>query len=870
MSDTIDILEATGEELLLDAVVFGGAVGLILLTRKIVAYFQGGAAPKPAPPIDTTFADNVLKDLTTDLKLDPTATGDQGKEDRHRGFFIYRRALNLGIADATLRQPQAADKLKQQVKAEFIHVNNFLDERLWPDNANRGVYFGGTDLRGLDPRHLDLGNFIGVLTTDPPPTTEKDAVAAKNPTPTQVQTLHELDRRNMRVKGIVWRAAALHDVWTGSGTDSKLQIFALTELLDRRLRTVERLHYQASSGATSGGFGSSFLSRDKVFITDGRSSEFNGWYDDSRHRIFEAPSMPRSTTLNVGLAVPVKSSPPTSPPLMDVRDTLAGALRDLKLLVNDPGSPRFNVGATTLSAWYQNQTTDEFDWNVWPGTRLKEPLLTHPDPDDPKKIISFPSEWKRVDDTPTARGYGWIMKPRNFATEAIKELFVVASQDLWDRSWLHADGVMSALHLEALFFGLRRRKALELDIQKTADERQKEEAAAKALQDEEQKLDEEEKNQKSQLNLPGLKQTIADAIERRLDEIALRKFEIFKIRISQQGAQEDELNKIFNELPKNFSLALDDYFEVRRGIVRAANGIMRTGRTDHFENIAVPFDDLQIGDQVLYETSPVLQALGSNGWEFPTVMITELDSLPPGKKLDPKKLTVQGFNTAELDQPSFQLLLAKSIDNTLNAVRKFIQQSFAKEKAKAQAGGKPFDPPEKFLWDPGLMSQDEVFRNDRGTLRLWNPYDDKWDEPGPWWVWLSLKAPMWHDSFPVPIEKTLAKVPRGFVWLGTTLLFERNGDASTSNSIPVGPGFKEPDWLDITDEDSVGDPKLTIFAPLFEPVGGWINYFTAKAKDKNAKRGPRLLPVLSDSSWFPGLAQKDSQVRVIRPQLKKQ
>jgi hypothetical protein len=865
MADITEVLEDIGEEILLTAVVFGGAVGLIVVTRKIVKHFQGSAAPKPPPPIDTTFADTALKDLTTDLKLDPTASGEQGKEDRHRSFFIYRRALDLGIADATLRQDPGLEKLKQQVRAEFIHVNNFLDERLWPDNANRGEYFGGTDTHGLDPRHLDLGNFIGVLITDPPPTTEKDAVSAKTPTPTQVQTLHELDRRNMRVKGIVWRAAALHEVWTGVGTDSNLQKFALTEILDRRLRTVERLHYEASSGATSGGFGTSFLSRDKELITDGRSSEFNGWHDDTRHRIFEAPSMPRLTTLNVGLLIPVQSSPPVITPVMELRDTLRAALIDLKLLVNDPGSPRFNVGATTSSAWYQNQPTDEFDWNVWPGTRIKEPLLEKA-PNEP-----FPKEWVQVADTAAARGYAWIMKPRNFATEAIKELFVVfPPQDVWARSWLHADGVMSALHLEALFFGLRRRKALELDIKKTAEERQTEEEAAKALQDEEQKLDAEERSLKAQLNNPGLKQAIVEAIEKRLDEIAKRSFEIFLQKNSQRGAQEAELNKTFNELPKKFSLALDDYFEVRRGIVRAENGIMRPGRTDHFENTAVPFDDLQIGDQVLYETSPVLQALGSNAWEYPTVLITELDSLPPGKKLDPKKLTVQGFGTAELGQPSFQLLLAKSIDNTLNAVRRFIQTSFAKEKAKAQSAGRPFDPPEKFLWDPGLMSQSEVSENDRGTLRLWNPYDDKWDEPGPWWVWLSLKAPMWHGSFPLPVEKTLAKVPHGFVWLGTTLLFERDGEAIPSKALPIGPGFKEPDWQDVTDEGGTADPKLTIFAPLFEPEGGWINYFIAKAKDKNAKRGPRLLPVMSDRSWFPGLVQNDSKVRVIRPQLKKQ
>src|SRR6266481_2467160 len=99
MADNTEVLEDIGEEILLTAVVFGGAVGLIVVTRKLVKHFQGSAAPKPPPPIDTTFADTALKDLTTDLKLDPTASGEQGKEDRHRSFFIYRRALDLGIAD---------------------------------------------------------------------------------------------------------------------------------------------------------------------------------------------------------------------------------------------------------------------------------------------------------------------------------------------------------------------------------------------------------------------------------------------------------------------------------------------------------------------------------------------------------------------------------------------------------------------------------------------------------------------------------------------------------------------------------------------------------------------------------------------------
>ena len=857
MGDNFPPAKEVAKNILLTGVVVGGVTGIAYLTNRIIARVTADAPTKPPPTtIDLTFAETVRKDLTTQLKLDPTAPNDQGKENRHRIFFIHRRARDLGIADPALRTGQGLEKLKQQVKAEFDQVNKFLDEKL--GTTNRGPYFGGPEVI-MDLRHLDLGKFVSPHLFDPPATTEHDAVAATTPDPAQVQTLQELDRRKMRVKGIVWRAAALYpELWKGTGVDS-LQEFALSEILDRRLRTVERLHYEASAGATPEGIGASFLSREKEIITDSTSSDIDGWNVDLRYRMFEAPSVPRSASFPNGVSIP----DPSGSGANRIFQTLEDAFKTFKLGIDNPGSPRFRVIGTNPHVWYRNHLTGEFDLNVWPGTRLKEPMLQRPDPDNPGKTIPFPREWKRVEDTPAARGYGWIMLPRRFATGAIKELFIIAVQDLWDKSWLHSDGVMSALHLEALFFGLHRRKAIELHEKKTKAEREKLEQDLQSLDAQERQLEKELQRLQSE----GASPVAQNALRLKLAEIAVKKREL--------RPKDEEVDQTFNalpdlppDLPGLFDLALDDYFEVRRGINRAPKGIMRPGKNDHFENSAVPFDDLQIGDQVLFETSPVLQVLGSTLWDYPTVLVTEIDSFPPGTKVNPARLTVQGFGSAELAQPSFQLLLAKGVDAALNGLREHIQTQLANLKAQAQSTGHTFEPPEQFPWDPGILSQSDLLRNDPSLLRFWNPYGDRWDDPGPWWVWINLQAPLLGGAFGGPVEKTLAQTPGGVVWLGDKLLIQSRGRKEPL-TIQIGSGFQEPPWKDIPDEEpSTALSGKTIFVPLFEPKGGWSSYFNDKAKNLKTTHGPKLTPVKSDTSWLPGLARSGDKIRVIRPQPK--
>jgi hypothetical protein len=302
--------------------------------------------------------------------------------------------------------------------------------------------------------------------------------------------------------------------------------------------------------------------------------------------------------------------------------------------------------------------------------------------------------------------------------------------------------------------------------------------------------------------------------------------------------------------------------------VKTPKGIMRPGRTDYFENGSIPFDDLQIGDQVLFETNPVMFVLGSSAWEYPTVLISDLDTSDTASdepKLLLNRVRVQGFGTADLDYSSFQLLLAKSLDRGLQAVRDEVQ---AQIQIRASAG---FPPPLTLEWDSGaIVGEDDLNNNDQSLLRHWNPYGDVWNPPGPWWIWINLKAPMWRGAFGDDVVKILGQMPGGIVWMAEDkLLPEFQGRAELASTLSVGAGFQEPPWQDHPRAGpSLGDARKTIFVPLFEPDGGWIGYFEDKARDPTVKYGPLLNPVAADARWLPGLARIADKIRVIRPRLK--
>src|SRR5262245_32718381 len=175
MSDKFDKTDAIKGSL-----IAGALIGIGYL---IYRYFHRSAprshSPSPQPPpIDLTFAAKVRDDLVAKLKLQPNETGEQGKINRHQVFFIYRRAIALGKADAKLREGQGLETLKKRVELELGQVNKFLDDKLGDKMgaSKRGPYFGGPN--PLPIPHLDLGRYVSPRLIDPPSTTEIDAVNA--------------------------------------------------------------------------------------------------------------------------------------------------------------------------------------------------------------------------------------------------------------------------------------------------------------------------------------------------------------------------------------------------------------------------------------------------------------------------------------------------------------------------------------------------------------------------------------------------------------------------------------------------------------------------------------------------------------------
>jgi hypothetical protein len=619
-----------------------------------------------APDVDLKFATEVVNSLVAKLALRPTQAGDPGKIDRHRVFFIYRRAVALGKANPDLRTGPGLELLKERITAGFEIIDHFLSENLGTSGPfSRGPLYGGPQI--VEPNHLDLGEMVNPFGGGDPDDTELAATRAQNPSESQARVLRELDKRRMRVIGIVWRAAAIEtDLWSDD-IPSLPSMDDLREILDRRLRSVERLQYQASAGATPDGIGSSSIER-RWSLNSTPSAVRGPWHDGNRVRIFEAPSIPRAAA----------SEPDTS----GLKWEVAGFMIRNQNFIDSAGSARYSAISTSggpfVPFWYLNSTTDEFDWNIWPPTRIWEDWVFN----NPNWIQVANPLWERPPNFTSGQAHiGWVLKPRPpifTAAKVIDKLFG-ASSDWWDRPWLHSDGVLSALHLEALRHALARR---------------------------------------------------------------------------HQGSDDS-----FNTLPERFSLALDDYFGVRPLVKRVPNGIMQPGRTDYFENGAIPFDDLQIGDQVLFETNPAALALGAASWDYPTVLVTELDSSPDGTKLRPDQLKLQGFGTADLEDFRFRRLLVESLDTLLKAIQGFITTRVA-------SGGTT--PPSKLTWDAGLSSSltAEGFGEfEADNLRQWNPYGDSWAPPGPWWVRIYVKAPIWGGAFGDDALKTLARIPGAFVFL---------------------------------------------------------------------------------------------------------
>jgi hypothetical protein len=303
--------------------------------------------------------------------------------DRHRGFFVRRRAESIGSlpANAAMIQDPDLKVLKARIDNEYVQLDAFLVNKTKELNPATG----GTD---IDPPHLDLHDLAK----------PKDTTSASDGKSKEQEYRR---RRNYRVSAIGWRAAAIHgELWNASadGKTAILRTKALDEIIDRRLRMVERMNFQVSRADALGGAWT---------FTGG--GILGPWKDGFRIRMFEYPRIPHNVVAQV---VSFLGS-----------TNIANENREPFTSTDPPW--RWEVGRRRLI------------YNVGP-----EPGVQFAPPER--------SDW-------SPNKYFQDLTPDSGHTAAgVIDTLFTPDPDWWGRSWLFCDHVISALHIEALLFGLRR------------------------------------------------------------------------------------------------------------------------------------------------------------------------------------------------------------------------------------------------------------------------------------------------------------------------------------------------------------------------------------------------------------------------------
>lgn len=303
------------------------------------------------------------------------------ESDRHKGFFVRRRAQFLGCVNPSWITEAGHNSLKTRIDNEYTQLDAFLTTKA------SALTTSGGDPRS--PQHLDLHDVAK------PKTTTRASVVASN-------EARARRRRSYRVRAIGWRAAGIHDnLWQAAAgaTTATLQQNGLSTIIDRRLRLIERMNYTISSARALGG--------PWRFSGGGPTGP---WNDGFRVRMFEYPRIPRNVVSQVvGFVGSGNIASETDP-----------SFQPSKPWKWEAGHHRlyYNVGQWPGIRFPDNESPD---WTADPGDHYIQQLA------------------------PSATG-----------AAAVDTLFT-PNTDWWGRAWLFCDHVLSALHIESLLFGLRRR-----------------------------------------------------------------------------------------------------------------------------------------------------------------------------------------------------------------------------------------------------------------------------------------------------------------------------------------------------------------------------------------------------------------------------
>jgi hypothetical protein len=319
------------------------------------------------------------------------AAVDSQRKRAGRAFkhFVNRRIYylldkNNGWGGETPNYPSMTSRLTSELNA----VVSFLDAKVGSSDAP-GPLGGGTDSGAL--LHIDLGDAAKLFTTDQ----DGDSAVA-------TRKADYLDKRRTAAEAIIWRAAALHhELWSGSdsATTTTLNQAPMTQVLDRRLRTVERMRIEDDGLAPNS-------ARNWQV-----SSATSGWTDGFRAVAFEYPFVP----------VAKDGSDPFSQAIVAAGlslETIPNFTHNTKL-----GQLRYNVS-------FRFPSSAANYWVIQPSDPRKYRVDMQLGGQQPATILDLtvPSQWPLRDYT-----------------------------DFWSRPWMFCDHMAALLHVEALRFGLLRR-----------------------------------------------------------------------------------------------------------------------------------------------------------------------------------------------------------------------------------------------------------------------------------------------------------------------------------------------------------------------------------------------------------------------------
>lgn len=333
-------------------------------------------------------------------RLSSRIASRMAERDRHRGFFVWRRAAFLGERNSSWVEEANQTTLKARIESEYTEVEAYLTRKIGTQSSPGPLLpvLGGSG--DVDPPHLDLADVAR----------RKVSERASSRT-VRRRARRFTNLRKERVIAIVWRAAALHDELWQPAADNRtatLRQADMDEILARRLRAVERMNFNVASAGALGG-------RGRWRLTGNRGP----WQDSFRVRMFEYPRIPNTSRFRsvIGSGNIASEGSPAYIPLPGEsapREWLVARVgsRRTRLEYNIPPSPGLMLRSTLRPHWRQN-----------------------------------PSNTYRVQLVPESG---------RTAAQVIDDLFT-PNNDWWQRSWLFCDHVIAALNIEALLFGKRRR-----------------------------------------------------------------------------------------------------------------------------------------------------------------------------------------------------------------------------------------------------------------------------------------------------------------------------------------------------------------------------------------------------------------------------